>query len=281
MHNRSLRKNKFNLPSMRELWWQIGKYDALVEFMECAIRQFYVKYDSQSAGSDFRNFLIEESKAVGVHLHSFSLETYQEDIYKSYLIHPYGCMDVFVDEFVQELRPFGLLVSLDFQNKNKLDKLVLGLKKAGVIVTVEDYKLQVDAYYRRSRNFSAHKLSEDERGKIQSLFESVDRKKMLEVYPSLSQALLGTDRFTFDDYLLCTANLKNIADTLTTDVFPAINWQNYKIQEDMPHCVKVRGFQGDEMRKLTFIQKCISTKYGVSLDLETDCKVILDNLESL
>ena len=238
MHNRSLRKNKFNLPSMRELWWQIGKYDALVEFMECAIRQFYVKYDSQSAGSDFRNFLIEESKAVGVHLHSFSLETYQED-------------------------------------------LVLGLKKAGVIVTVEDYKLQVDAYYRRSRNFSAHKLSEDERGKIQSLFESVDRKKMLEVYPSLSQTLLGTDRFTFDDYLLCTANLKNIADTLTTDVFPAINWQNYKMQEDMPHCVKVRGFQGDEMRKLTFIQKCISTKYGVSLDLETDCKVILDNLESL
>lgn len=102
-------------------------------------------------------------------------------MYQWYLIHPYGCIDKFVPLFKEDLKAFGFDINLDFKDKNELEKLVHGLKQAGITITVEDYKFNLDKYYRRCRNLLAHKLDDKVVCKIlrytQCLYSSILLRK--------------------------------------------------------------------------------------------------------
>lgn len=267
MHNRSIRHNKFNLPSMRKLWKIMGGYDALVEYNECAVRQFINKWTEheKEARQDFSDFIKEQSGAVGINLNSFNVDEYRQDILRWYLVHPYGCIDSFVKDFKEDLKTFGFEINLDFKDKNILEKLIEGMKEARISITVENYKLDLDKYYRRCRNILAHKLDESEAEKIKKLYENLRRKEILEFYPSLKNALSAPCELTFDDFTLCTANLKNITDTLTTDVFACIDWTKFKI-DDPKFIAKLKKFSQKPERIEKAIDIYIRSNYGITTD---------------
>lgn len=255
---------------MRQLWKEMGGYDALVEYNECAVRQFMNKWEREKTkGIKYRDFLKEQSSDVDINLGFIEIEKYRQDIYLWYLVHPYGCIDQFVSSFKNDLKVFGFDIRLDFDKCSELEKLIRGLKDAGIKVSVDPFKIKLDNYYRRCRNLLAHKLDEKEREKIEHLYNDLDFEAIHKYYPSLLSALTKSLELSFDDYTLCTANLKNITDILTTDVYKNINWDKYDMRIDIPTISKINKYAGNPDKQKRAIILAIRCKYGISIDPET------------
>lgn len=250
---------------MRNLWDTIGGYDALVEYNECAIRQLLQKWEqNKETTPEWNDFIKRQAAEVGINLGSIDVDRYRQDIYLWYLVHPYGCIDSFIKEFKDDLKAFGFDISLDFKNKNAIEKLIEGLKESGISVSVEQYKLDLDKYYRRCRNLLVHKLRDDERKEIAKLYEGLDKEKIIAFYPSLNSVLPAPGKLTFDDYTLCTANLKNITDTLTTDIYNSIDWNKFN-PEDCWITAKLNKFRQKPERITKAIKNFVSSQYGIKL----------------
>lgn len=278
MHNKSIRQNKFNLPSMKQLWKQMGGYDALVEYNECAVRQFIKKWEqAEKEDIGYREFIVKESHEVDINLGNINIDQYRQDIFRWYLIHPYGCIDAFVPQFKEDLKAFGFDIRLDYDNSSEIDKLIQGLKNSGFTVTVEDFKLNLEKYYRKCRNLLAHKLDEKDKQKADTLYEKLDKEKIFAFYPSLKEALQASNFFNFYDYTLCTANLKNITDTLTTNVFDHIDWNKFDIKKQIPTIIKLRKYGNNKERIKEGIQRAVKQVYGVEIPEEYLIK-LCDNL---
>lgn len=275
MHNRSIRQNTFNLPSMRRLWKTMGRFDALVEFNECAVRQFINKWiQYKEITPENTDFLMKEALEVGINLRDIDIDRYRQDLYRWYLVHPYGCIENFVKEFKEDLRVFGFNINLDFKDKSPLEKLILGMRESGISVSVEKFKLDLDTYYRRCRNLLVHKLDNGEKRSITSVYNKLQKDKIFNFYPSLTNALSAPCELTFEDYALCTANLKNIADMLTTDVLSGIKWDRFDI-ESLGLAKKLRKYNQNPERGVKCIKGYISSEYGVTVPDE-----VVANLQS-
>ncbi len=240
----------------------MGEYDALVEYNECAVRQFIKKWEAYKENNpDYSSFLKEQSSEVDIHLGFIDIEKYRQDIYRWYLIHPYGCIDSFIKDFKEDLKVFGFDINLDRDKENGLERLKSGMKDSGIDVTIEQYKLELDKYYHRCRNLLAHKLGESEEQKIGKQFYKIDKEKVSKFYPSLTNALSSPCVFSFDDYTLCTVNLKNITDTLTTDVYSAIKWEKFKLAEEFTKRLKKWGHNQERISNA--IKNYLSSAYGI------------------
>ncbi|MDE6695504.1 MAG: hypothetical protein K2K25_01355 [Muribaculaceae bacterium] len=250
---------------MRNLWKTMGGYDALVQYNECAVRQFIRKWDVyRDEGMSHADFIKSQAEEVDINLGYIDFNHYRQDVYLWYLIHPYGCIDTFKDAFKDDLKVFGYDINLDFPDKNALEKLILGLQKAGISISIEDFKLDLDQYYRWSRNLLAHKLDDKEKKKLEHLYCKLDKEKIFSWYPSLTGALSAPCHYTFDDYTLCTANLKNIADILTTDVYNSINWNKFNVDE-LSKSKHLRRFIHNPDRFAQAVKGYIQSHYGVIL----------------
>lgn len=263
---------------MRNLWKTLGGYDALVEYNECAIRQLLVKWEqNKEIIPDWTEFIKAQSAEVGVRLRNINVEQYRQDIYLWYLVHPYGCMDSFVKEFKEDLKAFGFDISNAINNddkardkardKNAIEKLIVGLKELRITVSVEPYKMDLDSYYRRCRNLFVHKLDNGEKKKIRTLYNNLDKEKIHNFYPNQKLALSAPCEFTFDDYILCTANIKNIADTLTTDIYGSIDWNKY-VFEDCKFKAKLKNYDEKPERITGALHSYIRSRYGITLSEE-------------
>lgn len=253
---------------MRELWKTMGGYDALVEYNECAIRQLLRKWEQNiDTTLGWHDFIKGQAAEVGINLGDIDVERYRQNIYLWYLIHPYGCIDIFVKGFKDDLKAFDFDINLDFNNKSSLEKLIEGLKESGISVSVEQYKLDLDKYYRRCRNLLAHKLGDDERKEIEKLYKSLDREQIFDFYPTLKSAISASCKFTFDDYTLCTANLKNITDILTSDVYNSIDWNKFT-PENCRFSANLKKYGQKPERVITAIKNFIRSKYGITLTNE-------------
>ncbi|MBD5584690.1 MAG: hypothetical protein HDQ88_06380 [Clostridia bacterium] len=238
----------------------------MVEYNECALRQLMRKWDlSGLSDYKFRKFIVGQSAEVSIKLGNIDIGSYRQDIFRWYLIHPYGCVDNFVKEFKNDLKLFGLNINLDFNDKTTLEKLIAGLQEQHVTVSVEEYKILLDRYYHRYRNLLAHKLNRGEEEKIKTLYLKIDKEKIREYYPSLTNALSQPGILTFDDYTLCTANLKNITDTLTTDIFHIIDWNKYDVSK-MNHKQISKFLPNNPNRLRGSIRQYINAHYGPIAD---------------
>ena len=254
---------------MKQLWKHMGGYDALVEYNECAVRQFINKWEQAKAkDTGYKEFIVKESQEVGINLGNIEIDQYRQDIYRWYLIHPYGCIDAFVPQFKEDLKAFCFDINLDYKDLSEIDKLIQGLKDSGVTVTVEDFKLNLEKYYRKCRNLLAHKLDEKDIKKAGTLYNNLDKEKIFAFYPSLTGALQCCNVFSFDDYTLCTANLKNITDTLTTDVLKHVDWGEFDIQKHIPSIKKLQKYGKNYERIKAGINRAIKMIYGVELSDE-------------
>ena len=268
------RKTTFNIPSNRNLWKSLGQYDALVEYQEVASRYYLGTFDVKK--ESFDALLSRTSTATGVRLNSISLANFREKQYQGYLVFPNASFDEFITDFVDDVRflidPAFALSKID---GSKFDKLLDALSQNGISHSIESFKKDLYDYYRLLRNDVAHSLNQD----YEKEYKAIDKIAVTDFYPTLNEPN-EKSQLSFDDFILCTANIKNIADLLTVRLLPHIDWKQLVLSnKDKLIPRYVRFLHEDRRTRLhTYVANCVRSLYGYTLDKLT-INNIIDSLE--
>lgn len=268
------RKTTFNIPSNRNLWKSLGQYDALVEYQEVASRYYLGTFDANK--EPFDTFLSRTATATGVRLNSISLANFRKKQYQGYLVFPNASFDDFVVDFVDDVRfLIDPAFALSKSNGSKFDRLWDALSQKGIIPSIEKFKKDLYDYYRLLRNDVAHCLNKD----YKEEYKALDKKAIAAFYTTLNEPK-EKSQLSFDDFILCTANIKNIADLLTVSLFPHIDWEQLVFRNKDKLIPKYIRFLHEKStdRLRIYILNCIKNLYGYTLD-ESAINNIIDSLE--
>lgn len=255
------RHSTFNLPSMRRLWQVLGEYDALVEYIELTTRMFKTSFESQHELT-FPEFLSSEAMKENICLNDLTLDNYETFKYKYYLILPNSSFDRFLDDFMIDFHTlFDKNIPLS-RNKTKLHSIVDYLVGDSFSILLEDFSISLYDYYRLIRNSLAHDSLKKE-PEIVEIFSSLNIADVHSRYPRLS-APHDMDNLTFDDFILCTANIKSIADKLTKSLENKIDWGKFS-RRNSNLFPKLKKFRSNRTRQVSYIKNVISDIYGIRL----------------
>ncbi len=252
----------------------MGQYDALVEYQEVASRYYLGTFDVKK--ESFDAFLSRTSTATGVRLNSISLANFRKKQYQGYLVFPNASFDEFITDFVDDVRflidPAFALSKID---GSKFDKLLDALSQNGISLSIERFKKDLYDYYRLLRNGVAHSLNQD----YEKEYKAIDKIAITAFYPTLNEPN-EKSQLSFDDFILCTANIKNIADLLTVSLLPHIDWKQLVLSNKdklIPQYVRFLH-EGRTKRLHTYVSNCVKSLYGYTLDKLT-INNIIDSLE--
>lgn len=273
--NRSTyRKTTFDIPSNRKLWLTLGQYDALVEYQEVASRYYLGTFDVKK--ESFDAFLSRTSTATGVRLNSISLANFRKKQYQGYLVFPNASFDEFITDFVDDVRflidPAFALSKID---GSKFDKLLDALSQNGISPSIERFKKDLYDYYRLLRNDVAHSLNQD----YEKEYKAIDKIAITAFYPTLNEPN-EKSQLSFNDFILCIANIKYITDLLTVNLLPHIDWKQLVLSNKdklIPEYVRFLH-EGRTNRLHTYVLKRVKSLYGYTLDKLT-INNIIDSLE--
>lgn len=256
-----VRHSTFNLPSMRRLWQVLGEYDALVEYIELTTRMFKTSFESQHELT-FPEFLSSEAMKENICLNDLTLDNYETFKYKYYLILPNSSFDRFLDDFMIDFHTlFNKNIPLS-RHKTKLHSIVDYLVGDSFSFSLEDFSISLYDYYRLIRNSLAHDSLKKE-PVIMEIFSSLNIADVHSRYPRLS-APHDMDNLTFDDFILCTANIKSIADKLTKSLENKIDWGKFS-RRNSNLFPKLKKFRSNRTRQVSYIKNVISDIYGIRL----------------
>lgn len=224
----------------------------------------------------FRNYLSRVSKDAGVYLNDITLQNYKVAQYQGYLIYPNASFDEFLTGFVDDVK---LLINNQFSESDingcRFDKVIDALKNIGIVPIIAEEKLKLYHYYRLLRNDVAHRLNKS----YTDEYNSIDLGAINGFYPSLAPPQ-PKESLNFDDFILCTANVKNIADEMTKSLLPHINWIKLVLDNIDKWLPKYKRFisEGRKERLKTSVNTRIFTLYGLKLS-EYDIESIIGSLE--
>lgn len=256
-----VRHSTFNLPSMRRLWQVLGEYDALVEYIELTTRMFKTSFESQHELT-FSEFLSSEAKKENICLNDLTLDNYETFKYKYYLILPNSSFDRFLDDFMID---FHTLLDKKIplsRHKSKLQSILDYLARESFAISLEDFSTSLYDYYRLIRNSLAHDSLKKE-PEIAEIFSTLNITSVHSRYPRLS-ALHDMNNLKFDDFILCTANIKSIADKLTKSLENKIDWEKFS-RRNSNLFPKLKKFRSNKTRQVSYIKNVISDIYGIRL----------------
>ena len=279
MNRLSYRGTSFNLPSNKNLWTVCGELDSISELQECARRKFMMLYDEKKVsnpGFSFSDFTKEQAAVIGVHLGEFKVQNYEDRLFSSYLIYPFSVFDTFLDDFVSDLKKLNitLKVGKKASKTEKLTQILKQLRGRGIKPVIEPFKMDLFDYYRIRRNVVAHNLPAS---KYKTAFTKVytHRSDILSIYPNQANALDKSMSMSYDDFIVCTANLKNISDLLTTAVGKSVNWE--KVGKSRPSWMdykQLKTMHFETEKKIGHIRTTVRSLYGVSLT-DKECKAFI------
>lgn len=280
MKRQIYRGTSFNIPANKRFWKQCGAYDSLIQFEECCYRALLERYNEEKSKDHSLSFELFTKKIAAktkVNMGCFNFDNYENSLYAAYIIYPYGVFDRFIDELIEDLRKLLIKIKINTRKTKgtKLSQLLKQLKNRGFDVKIEQFKMDIFEYYRLRRNSVAHLLPDST---YISYFNKLVKSRHLvnKFYPNQLNALTSYDKMTFDDFVVCTANLKNISDIITRTIEKYINWK--KIGKSHPSWInykKINAICGFErQKKIDFVRKVIECRYGVVLSDEL-CKFFL------
>jgi hypothetical protein len=264
----------FNIPSNRFLWKKLGEYDAIVEYQEVANR--LMLQDFEKSELPFRDYLTRVSKKVKINLDDITLKHYKSAIIQGYLVFPNASFDVFLDGYIYDVRQ---LLDDHFNTSNKkgcdFDKVVSALKDISVFLNIDPTKIKLYHYYRLLRNDLAHRLDKD----YNDEYNDIDKEILKIIYPKL-EAPNKKSSLSFDDFILCTANIKDLACQMTESLLPHIKWAQRTIEKKDIWIPRYKKYLDPNSRKRleNYINSTIFTNYGIKLE-KNDLDSIIDPLE--
>lgn len=269
----ALRGTTFNIPSNRNLWRSLGGYDSLVEYQEVASRLMLAAYDPTK--ETFREYLKKASHATGVYLNDITLQNYRETQYQGYLFFPNASFDAFLHDFINDVQ---ILIDSTFTESKidgcLFDKVCDALSNLGIILSIDQNKLKLYHYYRLLRNDMAHHLKND----YASEYNAIDKKAIHSFYPTLAEPQPKAT-LSFDDFILSTANIKNIADEMTRSLLPHIDWVKLVLEKKDKWLPNYQKFI--IQNRIERLKKHINTRlfmlYGITLS-NYDIDEIVSNL---
>ena len=268
------RGTTFNIPSNRLLWLSLGEYDSLVEYQEVASRLMLAAYDPVK--ETFRDYLIRVSQNTGVYLNDITLQNFKQIQYQGYLVFPNASFDEFLTGFVGDVK---LLIDSNFtESKNDgchFDKVMDALSNIGVKLSIDEAKVNLYHYYRLLRNDVAHRLNKDYKDE----YKAIDVNAIHSFYPTLAKPQPKAS-LNFDDFILCTANVKNIADEMTRGLLPHINWDKLVMANIDKWVPKHKRFiaEGRLNRLKSAISTSVFSLFGYKLSTN-DVDTIVGSLE--
>ena len=279
MNRLSYRGTSFNLPSNKNLWKVCGELDSISELQECARRKFMMLYDEKKVSNPeftFPDFTKEQAAVTGVHLGEFKVQNYEDRLYSSYLIYPFSVFDTFLDDFVSDLKKLNITLTVreKASKPEKLSQILKQLRGRRIIPVIEPFKMELFDYYRTRRNVVAHNLPVST---YKTAFTKVytHRSDILSIYPNQANALDKSMSMSYDDFIICTANLKNISDLLTIAVGKSVNWE--KIGKSRPSWMdykQLKTMHFETEKKIGHIRTTVRSLYGVSLT-DKECKAFI------
>lgn len=270
----ALRGTTFNIPSNRLLWLSLGEYDSLVEYQEVASRLMLAAYDPKK--ESFRDYLIGTSQKTGVYLNDITLKNFKQAQHQGYLIFPNASFDEFLCGFVDDVK---VLVDSSFAESNingcRFEKVLDALNNFSITPNIDSAKINLYHYYRLLRNDVAHRLGKD----YNDEYQRINLEAIHGFYPTLAKPQPKAS-LNFDDFILCTANVKNIADEMTRSLLPHIDWVKVTVENKETWIPRFHRMLHEkrEKRLHNYINTSLFSRYSVKLP-EYDVESIIGLLE--
>jgi len=208
----------FRFNSVSNLYKNLGRFDAIVEFIEISIRDFI--YQAEETG-DFDGFLQIKSKQHNISVHSVDKSVYRARISHSYILSVYQTSELFLHQFREEHMDFYNIVwTLDDTGDDLLIKTIRKISSINsAISNIGEHRLSLFKYYRTIRNKYSHDMIRDNR--VDKQFQILNQ-----FLPQIQLDYVGLaapneyDKISFDDFILFTRTIKDIAYKLNDLVIP-------------------------------------------------------------
>lgn len=265
-------KQTFTLPCFRNLVKALGEFDSLVEYQELASRMLLASYNQSK--ESYSDYLRRLSKSQGINLNDITLQEYKISQIQGYLVFPCACFDAFLTGFDDEVK---LLINsaytLDGLKGSHLKRVTEALKKISVTLTVNQDELNLYDYYRELRNDLAHYLENE----YTKRYDAINQTTIKSIYPKL-QAPNPKSSLCFDDFILCTANIKSVAMQMTSSLLPYVDW-TAKAEKNKQVWFKNYGryLEKNKERRKKCVYNSLLTRYGLRL-LDYELETIVDAL---
>lgn len=262
MKRREYRGTSFNLPCNRQLWKTLGEFDALMQYIECAIISFEEKQEESEL--TFQEFLKSQADKMSHPISSLSFSEPRQTSHNMFLVYPYSCLDTYIDGIVQNMRElgFGDFSLADTKGVSRLENLRTAFIRAGAKPGLDNYNMPIYKYYRLLRNRLSHDVSGVRDVEIENAYKNV-----IKIKPEIDKRFKNPDALKemgildFSDYILCTANIKNICDKLVISIEPLIKWESYTIKKE--YCKEIKRIKGlNEQRQLRYVRNYVASRFS-------------------
>lgn len=255
----------FRLNCLIEFNKRLGEFDAIVEFTELSVRHFI---SSAEEKGDFKKYLTDQASKHHIIVNDVNQLIYRSRISQSYIISVYQSTELFLNNFIREhneLKEHN--ISKDFNKVDLLTGITRQLtKNYNSKSKIESFQFEVFDYYRLVRNKYSHPDLDhrDLDKKHNDLLKFADEIKGLN--PKLN-APNKFDDMSFDDFLLFTSIVKNIAYDLVQLIKPTDDeLKNYYLSKNkftklndnldrknnalMGDMLSTFGIEGDQAKKI-------------------------------
>ncbi|AZA88053.1 hypothetical protein EG349_15205 [Chryseobacterium shandongense] len=259
----------FRLECVSNLYKNLGRFDAIVEFTELAVVNFIKQAESSG---DFSKFIEQQSDSLHIKVNSVDESIYRSRISQSYILSVYQNAELFLHKFKEECNN---LKNTDWKLDNSSDNLLVKTIRKIIPINqgkerIGEFRLEIFDYYRVIRNKYSHEIIQDT--KVEKAYINIKKyeDEIKENYPKFS-APNEFDNICFDDFLLFSTVLKDIANTLSDIIKPTNEeLKNYYLRNDF-----YKELNQNLERKENALVGHITSKFGIEKE---EAKKIISSL---
>lgn len=252
-----------------------------MQYVECAIISFEEKQEESELA--FQEFLKSQADKMTHPISSLSFRDPRQTSHNMFLVFPHSCLDTYIDGVVQNMRElgFGNFSLADTKGVSRLENLKTALMRAGAKPDLDNFNMPIYKYYRLLRNRLSHDMSSVRDVEIENAYKNVIKiKQEIDTRFRNPNALKEIGILDFSDYILCTANIKNICDKLVISIEPLIKWNNYTIKKD--YCKEIKRIKGlNEQRQLRYVRNFVASRFSKLPPADASIDILRNTLSYL
>lgn len=250
----------FRLNCVSELYKNLGRFDAIVEFTEISIRDFI--YQADQSG-DFDNYLQAKSTQHNIRVNTIDKSVYRARISHSYILSVYQTAELFIHQFREEhIDLYNKIWVLDDTKDNILIKTIRKISAINpATISIGAHRLAIFNYYRVVRNKYSHdRISET---RVDQEFQNVNQfTTQIQTDYSGLVAPNDFDNISFDDFILFSRTIKDISYKLNDLVSP----KNEEIRDYYKHKDFFKELNENQTRKENALKGHMLSNFGIEED---------------
>ncbi len=202
-------KTSFRFKSYRNLKNNLGKFDAIVEYNELAVREFFACANGYENPNKYISLLSERHH---IRVNAVDLSAMPRRIAQFYILSVYQQAEEFLENFRREYKEFVQKEWTDEEKDSLLEKI---LKNIGTIFVenrsaIGDLRIEIFEYYRLVRNQFMHTEIKGER--LNKCLEKLKKySEQINADYKINQAPNNYNEMSFEDFILFSRVTKDIA----------------------------------------------------------------------